>query len=668
MAYIINKTDGTPIASVADGQVDQLSTDITLIGKNYSGFGEFLNENFIKLLENFASASQPNNPLPGQLWYDVREGRIKIYSGTQWTAVGTATLSENRPLTVGVGDFWFNSIDKQLFFFDGSRDYLIAPAFTAQQGVTGFRTETIEDSSRRSRTVAALFVGGTLVGYFSSVEFTPRNRIVGYEPESIKIGFNPANVTDFKFRGSADNADTLGNVEATVYARKDIPATFEEQLTVQTELGIAFGTGPQGRLTTTPTGDVNFRNIADSRSLNLIVTKNNNPLSAIEIIPTNTSDPDRLIIFNNNSNSQVDIGGSLTVVGNLTVLGNSVAIDVETLKVQNKFIELGATSDGTNISDVVARGGGLVLKGDTDHFMLWNLSETNSDLANWDFSENINIPQGKSYKINDVPVIEDLGPSGIVLTSAVTSAPGLTSFGAQISITSDNITINNNRISNNGRNTQYIDGGSPNPFNIFIEPAGDILVEGTPNPRIVGIRTSNEDVIIHGGNQPESAPYLSSVAPGQLTEAASKRYVTNFVRTRSIALALDITGLNPIDSSYPSDAPLTESEIVTIITRISPPEEYDIGTIARVSTFRYYMANVEEVLPTLTVTKDLVSGYVTAVAANIIPQRSPARRAVRRGYQEFVLNASGGPSGKSWIRTIVEEDPAPSATYPAIFT
>ena len=66
MAYTINKTDGTLLATVPDGQVDQLSSDITLIGKNYSGFGESLNENLVKLLEHFASSTAPDNPIRGQ--------------------------------------------------------------------------------------------------------------------------------------------------------------------------------------------------------------------------------------------------------------------------------------------------------------------------------------------------------------------------------------------------------------------------------------------------------------------------------------------------------------------------------------------------------------------------------------------------------------------------
>jgi hypothetical protein len=175
MAYTINKTDGTPIVVVADGQIDQATTDITLVGKNYSGFGEFINENFVKILENFASQSQPGNPLEGQLWYDTAEARIKVYSGSEWKSIGTAVLSETRPLEVGVGDFWFNSVDKQLYFFDGVRDYLLGPDFSFNQGISGIRVEQVEDNNRRFRTVTALYTAGSLSGYFSSVEFVTKS-------------------------------------------------------------------------------------------------------------------------------------------------------------------------------------------------------------------------------------------------------------------------------------------------------------------------------------------------------------------------------------------------------------------------------------------------------------------------------------------------------------
>ena len=56
MAYTINKTDGSVLATITDGTIDNTSS-LTLFGKSYSGFGELLNENLVKLLENQSSAT-----------------------------------------------------------------------------------------------------------------------------------------------------------------------------------------------------------------------------------------------------------------------------------------------------------------------------------------------------------------------------------------------------------------------------------------------------------------------------------------------------------------------------------------------------------------------------------------------------------------------------------
>ena len=65
MAYTINKTDGTILATITDGTIDNTSS-LTLFGKSYSGFGELLNENLIKLLENQTSTASPTAPLKGE--------------------------------------------------------------------------------------------------------------------------------------------------------------------------------------------------------------------------------------------------------------------------------------------------------------------------------------------------------------------------------------------------------------------------------------------------------------------------------------------------------------------------------------------------------------------------------------------------------------------------
>ncbi len=102
MSYKLNKTDGSILTDLVDGTVDTTSSDLTLIGKNYSGFGEFLNENFIKVLENFSNSSAPLNPIRGQLWYDTSENKLKIYNGSQFTSSGGTTVSATIPNAVAV--------------------------------------------------------------------------------------------------------------------------------------------------------------------------------------------------------------------------------------------------------------------------------------------------------------------------------------------------------------------------------------------------------------------------------------------------------------------------------------------------------------------------------------------------------------------------------------
>ena len=106
MAYTVNKTDGTILATVADGTIDT-TTDLTLIGKNYAGYGEFFNENLIKLLENFANTSAPSSPIAGQMWWDKTNNLLKVYTGTAFKTVSSSTASASTPSGSVVGDIIF---------------------------------------------------------------------------------------------------------------------------------------------------------------------------------------------------------------------------------------------------------------------------------------------------------------------------------------------------------------------------------------------------------------------------------------------------------------------------------------------------------------------------------------------------------------------------------
>jgi hypothetical protein len=78
MAYTINLTNGNVFAVVQDGTINTQSS-MVLVGKNYAGYGEFLDENFIHLLENGANTTAPGAPLRGQLWFDNTANVLKVY-------------------------------------------------------------------------------------------------------------------------------------------------------------------------------------------------------------------------------------------------------------------------------------------------------------------------------------------------------------------------------------------------------------------------------------------------------------------------------------------------------------------------------------------------------------------------------------------------------------
>ena len=147
MAYKINNTFGTLLVTLADGTIDTATTDLTLIGKGYAGFGEKLNENLIKLLENFNNTSAPSNKIQGQLWYDKTNNQLNVYTGSKFKPVGSPTPSTTQPTNAVLGDEWFDTTNKQYYIYDGSAWTLIGPTTVAGSGVTQVIPDTVQDNT-----------------------------------------------------------------------------------------------------------------------------------------------------------------------------------------------------------------------------------------------------------------------------------------------------------------------------------------------------------------------------------------------------------------------------------------------------------------------------------------------------------------------------------------
>jgi hypothetical protein len=130
MPYILNKTNGTPIAVVQDASIDQ-TTSLTFLGRNYAGYGEIQNENFLKLLENFANTNPPSKiNLEGQLWYDTASKSLNVYDNTNWKPLANIEVTHTDPSVLRgpvTGNLWYDTLNGQLNVWSGAEYILVGP-------------------------------------------------------------------------------------------------------------------------------------------------------------------------------------------------------------------------------------------------------------------------------------------------------------------------------------------------------------------------------------------------------------------------------------------------------------------------------------------------------------------------------------------------------------
>lgn len=240
MAYTINKTDGTILATVADGTIDT-TTDLTLVGKNYAGYGEFLNQNSIALLENFANTTAPSTPLTGQLWWDKTNNLLKVYTGTAFKTISASTASSSTPTGSVTGDLWWDTTNGQLKVYNGSSFTTIGPSFTSGTGTSGAIVETVTDTGASDHVVVKLYTNNTLVATVSKDStFTPQSALSGFA--TIKPGIQLSSaITGNKFQGTATDSDALGGIAAANYLRSNASDSTSGVLSILNDTGLVVG-------------------------------------------------------------------------------------------------------------------------------------------------------------------------------------------------------------------------------------------------------------------------------------------------------------------------------------------------------------------------------------------------------------------------------------------
>lgn len=582
MSYKLNKTDGTLLIDLVDGQVDTTSSDLTLVGRNYKGYGEAFNENFIKLIENFAHTTAPTNPLTGQLWWDKGEGRLKVYSGGDFRVAGGPILDSQQPSNLVEGDLWINSETKKLYFYDGANVVLVGPEYSSAQGKTGFEVESVLDINDREQIILKLFIGGVLAGILSRFEFRPDVNIPGYpvDPDDtfvpqrqiIRVGFNPVDpdTGTFDWRGTADAAralvDSGGNEKtAANFMITDGNTSTTGSIKIKNSAGLSIGVGATEHhiikvVEPTPGSfTVNFENQQSDADINFRTKVGNSFTSQLYIDSTNSfigihkEAPTKPLDIVGDTN----IDGDLTVTGDLTVNGANTYIDASTLRVEDKNIELGIGTDSTRPSDADLDGGGLVLKSDTEDKEIFWVDATDA----WTFNQHLNLISGDYitdpiFYINGNEVLSETE-----LKSGVTTALGLTRVGTLTELDVDNINLNGRTITSSG-------GG------LILDSAG-------------AIDASNNII-------------ANVTSPVSDSDVATKSYVDTEVNKERLVFSLDITGLTSPSVANPY------TDVAAILENLMPAAQCSTGRIARVHCTSYAASTVEGIDIESSLTKSFV--------------------------------------------------------------
>jgi len=356
--------------TVNDNSINSTATSLGFPGRNERGYGVVIAENFLHLLENFASSDQPANPIEGQLWYDTSNNTakiLKIYNGSIWKTTGIERGSSLvRNSTVGVkGDLYVDTDTQQVYIWTGTNWKSINPQYSSESK-TGPQPDYIRDTNEHDQPVLYNYVDNTIVSIYSLGDtitpgkklqpFKPKTDIPGFANRFIYPGINlrtdSINNT-FKYYGIAEQAESLYNsssketIPANTFMRKDVPNTVNNTITIKTDSGLSVGNNGQLQLKVLSGIGVLYHGSSSS---------------SLEFRVNDGTANQRTLIKLDSSSKNVGID-NLAPAAKLDVTGNGIFSD--TLQVKSTIdadLITPVTSGSTDLGSLLVSGGITVKK------------------------------------------------------------------------------------------------------------------------------------------------------------------------------------------------------------------------------------------------------------------------------------------------------------------
>jgi hypothetical protein len=293
MAYEVNKSDGRVLVNLIDGEIDNTSTSLNLLGKNYLGYGELIAENFVHLLENFASSIEPISPVIGQTWFDTGESRLKLKAdNSNWKTIAFLAAQNSLP-PIGTsirGDFWYDTAKNAIKIYTAdvtlpgtnSNGWMNIGAFQGTGATAeGMTFLDLRDTLGNFHKVVAMYAVGVCVMIISAdVDFTiaSSHAVPGFTEIGKGINLNTTgndttafNPNAFKLRGISMEAEFADVAEIYVG-----DATYEP--------GTLVSLGGEAEVTQTASlGDTNIFGIVSTRPAYLMNARQKHDKNAMPI-------------------------------------------------------------------------------------------------------------------------------------------------------------------------------------------------------------------------------------------------------------------------------------------------------------------------------------------------------------------------------------------------
>jgi|LakMenEpi03Aug12_release.lakeMendotaPanAssembly.Ray.scaffolds.fasta_scaffold00615_7 microcystin-dependent protein len=320
MPYNVNFTDSAKLPITVNDSTNNTETSLIFPGRNTTGYGQNIAENFLHLLENFASASRPQGPVEGQLYFNTNNKSLEIYDGTNWKAASNIRVDNNEPSLelAEAGELWVDTNNQQLYIFSGERWILVGPNFS-----TGLRSgplvEQIVDSTNQNKVIVTFYVEDEPVIIVSKDSFTPKIAITGFT--TIKSGVNISSVNDLgvggfspKFYGAALNSDSLNvsgsEIPATRFLRSDVLNTTEQGFNIKNNQGLTLGVDSTFSLSVS-SGAGKIYNSSAGSSIDIQTNQDNRPVTVLRVIDN------KIAINKNVPDEALDVSGNFKLDGSI---------------------------------------------------------------------------------------------------------------------------------------------------------------------------------------------------------------------------------------------------------------------------------------------------------------------------------------------------------------